>query len=165
MWLLLALELAWKYQATVATQAHPSFDAAYSGKNSLNSGAESATSVVMDLSADLGLWQGATLTLAPELAGGRGLSSTLGVAAFPSGEVYRVGNPEPTLILARAALKQTAGDFTVTLGKAAVTDTFDSVPYSNDAHTRFMSWGLWTSQPHGQTAGSRADSPPAPTTT
>ena len=64
MWLLLALELAWKYQATVATQAHPSFDAAYSGKNSLKAAAESATSVVMDLSAELGLWEGATLTLA-----------------------------------------------------------------------------------------------------
>ncbi|MCA1829616.1 MAG: carbohydrate porin, partial [Myxococcales bacterium] len=145
MWLLLAIEIAWKYQATVATQAHPAFDAPYSGKNSLNPDAESATSVVMDLSAETGLWEGATLTLAPELAGGRGLSSTLGVAAFPSGEVYRVGNPEPTLILARVALKQTFGDLTITAGKQAVTDTFDSVPYSNDPHTRFMSWGLWAS--------------------
>ena len=48
------------------TRAHPSFDAAYSGKNSLKAAAESATSVVMDLSAELGLWEGATLTLAPE---------------------------------------------------------------------------------------------------
>ena len=30
----------------------------------------------------------------------------MGVAAFPSGEVYRVGNPDPTLILAKAVLKQ-----------------------------------------------------------
>src|SRR5690348_4929120 len=109
MWLLLAIEIAWKYQATVATQAHPAFDARYTWKNSLGPDAEAATSVVMDLSAEAGLWQGATLTLAPELAGGRGLSSTLGVAAFPSGEVYRVGDPAPTLILARAALKQKAG--------------------------------------------------------
>lgn len=164
MWLLLALEIAWKYQATVATQAHPGFDAKYSGTHSLSADAESATSVVMDLSADVALWRDATLTIAPELAGGRGLSSTLGVAAFPSGEVYRVGNPEPTLILARIALKQKAGDFTITAGKQAVTDTFDSVPWSNDPHTRFMSWGLWASaaydypaDTHGYTWGVSAD--------
>ncbi|MGZ6142891.1 MAG: carbohydrate porin [Myxococcales bacterium] len=164
MWLLLAIEIAWKYQATVATQAHPAFDAAYSGKNSLGAGAESTTSVVMDLSAEARLWPGATLTLAPELAGGKGLSSTLGVAAFPSGEVYRVGNPEPTLILARAALTQSLGDVTLIAGKVAVTDTFDSVPVSNDPHTRFMSWGLWASaaydypaDTHGYTWGVSAD--------
>src|SRR5947208_16435344 len=121
MWLLLALELAWKYQATVATQAHPSFDAAYSGKNSLKAAAESSTSVVMDLSAELGLWEGATLTLAPELAGGRGLSSTLGIAAYPSGDVYRVGNPEPTWLLARVATKRTSGEEQMAFGKQAVT--------------------------------------------
>ena len=164
MWLLLAIEIAWKYQATVATQAHPAFDAAYTGKNSLSPDAEAATSVVMDLSAEAGLWRDATFTIAPELAGGRGLSSTLGVAAFPSGEVYRVGSPEPTLILARLALKQKAGDFTIVAGKQAVTDTFDSVPYANDPHTRFMSWGLWASaaddypaDTHGYTWGAAGD--------
>src|SRR5213082_2510711 len=87
---------AFHFQATVATQAHPAFDAPYSGKNSLQPGAESATSVVMDLSAETGLWQGGSILLQGELAGGKGLSSTLGVAAFPSGEAYRVGSPEPT---------------------------------------------------------------------
>jgi high affinity Mn2+ porin len=155
MWLLLALELAWKYQATVATQAHPSFDAPYSGKNSMSPDAESATSVVMDLTAEAKLWQGATLTLAPELAGGRGLSSTLGVAAFPSGEVYRIGSPEPTLVLARAALKQTLGGFTLAAGKLSVTDTFDNVAVSNDPHVRFMSWGLWASAAYDYPADTR----------
>jgi high affinity Mn2+ porin len=133
------------FQATVATQAHPSFAAAYSGKNSLRPDAESATSVVMDLSVTLHPWPGGEITLQPELAGGRGLSSTLGIAAFPSGEVYRVGNPEPTLIVASAVVKQAAGPFTITAGKFAVTDLFDKVPVSGDPHTRFMSWGLWSS--------------------
>jgi len=48
------------FQATVATQAHPAFQAAYSGKNSLRSDAESATSVVMDLSLTLRPWAGAS---------------------------------------------------------------------------------------------------------
>ena len=68
------------YQATVATQWHPSFPARYSGNNSFESGAESATSVVMDLFAGARLWPGAEVYFQPELAGGRGLSSTLGVA-------------------------------------------------------------------------------------
>src|SRR6266478_9017763 len=138
------------FQATVATQAHPSFQAAYSGKNSLRSDSESATSVVMDLSLTLRPWVGSELVFQPELAGGRGLSSTLGIAAFPSGEVYRVGNPEPTIVLARVFLRQIFGfgggrvrvlpgmnqlagerdrdALTLTAGKVAVPDFMDNVP-------------------------------------
>jgi len=101
--------------------------------------------VVMDLGAVVRPWTGAEITVQSELAGGRGLSSTLGVAAFPSGEVYRVGNPEPTLIVARAALKQAVGPVTFTAGKYSIPDLFDNVPFANDPHTRFMSWGLWAS--------------------
>ena len=115
------------FQGTVATQAHNNFDSPYSGKNSLRSDGESATSVVLDLWGAFHLWPGGEITLQGELAGGRGLSSTLGVAAFPSGEVYRVGNPEPTLIFARALLKQSIGGLTVTAGKFAVTEIFDNV--------------------------------------
>ena len=133
------------FQATVATQAHPAFHAAYTGKNSLRPEAESATSVVMDLTATLRAWTGAEITVQPELSGGRGLSSTLGVAAFPSGEVYRVGNPEPTIVLARVVLKQAVGPLTITAGKLAIPEVFDNVPFSNDPHSRFMSWGLFAS--------------------
>jgi len=137
--------IAFHFQATVATQAHNKFTSAYSGKNSLGSESESATSVVMDLTALLHPWPGAEITIQPELAGGRGLSSTLGVAAFPSGEVYRVGDPAPTIILGRATLRQTLGAWTLTLGKFSTPDVFDIVPYANDPHTRFMSWGIWAS--------------------
>jgi high affinity Mn2+ porin len=164
MWLLLAIEIVWRYQATVATQYHPAFDAPYSGKNSLRPEEESATSVVMDLSAEVGLWKDATFTLAPELAGGKGLSSTLGVAAFPSGEVYRVGDAAPNVIMARVAFRQKFDELTIVAGKQAVTDTFDSVPWSNDPHTRFMCWGLWASaaydypaDTHGYTWGASFD--------
>jgi high affinity Mn2+ porin len=175
------------YQATVATQYHPSFDAPYSGKNSLQPAAESATSVVTDLFGALRVpWTGSELYLQPELAGGRGLSSTLGVAAFPSGEVYRVGNPAPAVTVGRAFLRQTIGfgggrtkldagpnqlggerdndALVITLGKFAVPDVFDMVPQSNDPHTRFMSWGLFASaaydypaDTHGYTYGAAAD--------
>ena len=174
------------FQATVATQAHPSFSAAYSGRNSMSSDAESATSVVMDLFAGVRLWPGAELYFQPEVAGGRGLSSTLGVAAFPSGEVYRVGDPAPTIIPARIFLRQVIGlgggrvpaspgplqlvgqrdrdALTITAGKVAIPDFADNVPLSNDPHTRFMSWGLFASgaydypaDTHGYTWGVAAD--------
>ena len=80
------------YQATVAAQAHPSFSAPYSGRNSMKASAELATSVVMDLFAGVRLWKGAEVYFQPELAGGKGLSSTLGVAAFPSGEVWQAAS-------------------------------------------------------------------------
>jgi high affinity Mn2+ porin len=145
------------FQATVATQAHPGFAAPYSGNNSLQPAAESATSVVMDLIATVHPWPGSELTVQPELSGGRGLSSTLGVAAFPSGEVYRVGNPEPTIILAKAALKQSVGAVNVTVGKLTVIDIFDNVPVSNDPHTRFMSWALWASAAYDYPADVRGN--------
>src|SRR5207253_2204646 len=89
------------FQTTVATQAHPAFAADYWGPHSLSSDAESATSVVMDAFLGARLWSGGELYFNPLLSGGRGLSSTLGVAAFPSGEVYRVGDPEPTILVGR----------------------------------------------------------------
>jgi len=45
----------------------------------------------------------------PSSAAAKGLSQTKGVAAFPSGIVYRVGDPAPALYLARLAISQTFG--------------------------------------------------------
>jgi high affinity Mn2+ porin len=165
------------YQATVATQWHPSFPAAYSGRNSLQPAAESATSVVMDLFSGARPWRGAEVWFQPELAGGRGLSSTLGVAAFPSGEVYRVGNPEPTIVVGRAFLRQTIGlgggpirleagpnqlagtrdrdALTLTVGKVSTTDFVDRIPLASDPHTQLMSWGIWASAAYDYPADTR----------
>jgi high affinity Mn2+ porin len=155
------------YQGTVATQFHPGFRASYSGPNSLQRDAESATSVVADLFLGARPWRGGELWFQPEVAGGRGLSSTLGVAAFPSGEVYRVGDPDPKVIPARLFVRQVLGlgggsvsvepgptqlggtrdrdALTLLAGKLATTDVVDANPLSNDPHTRFTSWGLWAS--------------------
>lgn len=175
--LLLAVDGALHFQATVATQAHPAFDAAYSGKNSMQTDAESATSIVTDLFAGVRLWRGAEVYFQPELSGGTGLSLTVGVASFPSGEVYRVGNPRPAILPARFFVRQTfglgggvthfddgpnqlAGDrdrdaLTITVGKLAVPDFVDSVPVSNDPHTHFMAWGLFASAAYDYPADTR----------
>ena len=81
-------------QTTFTEQYAPPFHAPYRGPNSLdsNSGRETA-----DATAYLGLrlWQGAELWINPEIDQGFGLSSTLGVAGFPSGEAYKVGADYP----------------------------------------------------------------------
>jgi high affinity Mn2+ porin len=165
------------YQFTAATQAHPSFHAAYSGKNSLDPGAESATAFVTTVYADFRLWHGAELLFNPEMSGGRGLSSTLGVAAFPDGIVYRVGDPTPAVYLARFALSQTfdlgggevlneAGPnelsgirrrdvLALTVGRFSVVDVVDGNRYANDATTEFFNWALFASGAYDYPADTR----------
>lgn len=155
------------FQSTMSTQAHPSFAAAYSGENSLSPDAESATAFVSTLYVDTRLWPGAELLFNPEMSGGRGLSKTLGVAAFPSGIVYRVGDPSPAVYLARLAISQTIGlgggkvtneagpnelagtrdrdQLAITVGRLSVTDVFDGNRYAHDPTERFFNWALFAS--------------------
>jgi high affinity Mn2+ porin len=155
------------FQTTVATQAHPSFHAAYSGANSLSAGAQSETAFVSTLYVDARLWPGAELVFNPEFSGGSGLGSTLGVAAFPSGLAYRVGDPVPAIYLARLLLRQTFGlgggettveaganqlagtrdrnRLTILAGRLSVADIFDGNAYAHDPTTQFFNWALFAS--------------------
>lgn len=154
------------FQATTVTQGHPSFDSPYAGANSLRAHAEHETTVTATLFAGARLWKGAEGYVDPELSGGSGLSKGFGVAGFPNGEAFRVGNPEPHVLFARLFLRQTialsderevvetdqnqlAGGrpsrrVVVTLGKLALTDIFDDNAYSHDPRTGFMNWADWT---------------------
>jgi high affinity Mn2+ porin len=176
----LALPADWfslHYQFTAATQYHPSFSAKYTGQNSLSPEAESASAFVTTLFADLRLWRGGELLLNPEMSGGRGLSSTLGVAAFPDGIVYRVGDPAPAIYIARLALSQTfnlgggrvvneggpnelAGTrdrdvLAITVGRFSVVDIVDGNRYANDATTEFFNWALFASGAYDYPADTR----------
>jgi high affinity Mn2+ porin len=166
------------YQFTAATQYHPSFsEKDPPGTNSLSSGAESATAFVTTLYADARLWRGAELLFNPEMSGGRGLSSTLGVAAFPDGIVYRVGDPAPAVYVARLAISQTfdlgggkvlnqggpnelAGTrdrdvLAITVGRFSVVDVVDGNRYANDATTEFFNWALFASGAYDYPADTR----------
>jgi high affinity Mn2+ porin len=165
------------YQFTAATQYHPSFSAKYSGENSLRPESESATAFVTTLFGDFRLWRGAELFLNPEMSGGRGLSSTLGVAAFPDGLVYRVGDPAPAVYIARVAVRQTfnlgggrvvtedgpnelAGPrdrdvLAITVGRFSVVDIVDGNRYANDASTEFFNWALFASGAYDYPADTR----------
>jgi high affinity Mn2+ porin len=154
------------FQATTVTQWHPSFDAAYSGKNSLQPAAEHETTITSTLFLGARLWKGAELYFNPELSGGSGLSKTLGIAGFPNGEAFRVGDPEPRIYVARAYMRQTfalGGEtepveedanqlggrrptrrWTITAGRFGIGDFLDPNSYSHDPRTQFMNWADWT---------------------
>lgn len=148
-------------QVTYVEQETSSFNAPYSGPNSLSprSGRET-----VDATLFLGarLWSGAEAWVSPELDQGFGLDNTLGVAGFTSGEAYKVGKNQPYLRLPRAFLRQTvnvgAPDGSVegmpdqfaglrssnrwvfTVGKFGVTDIFDANQYAHDPRTDFFNW-------------------------
>jgi high affinity Mn2+ porin len=165
------------YQFTGATQYHPSFSARYSGDNSLGSSSESATAFVTTLYADLRTWPGGELLFNPEMSGGKGLSSTLGVAAFPDGIVYRVGDPAPAVYVARIAISQTFNlgggrvvnqrgpnelfdtrdrdVLAITVGRFSVIDVVDRNRYANDATTEFFNWALFASGAYDYPADTR----------
>jgi high affinity Mn2+ porin len=157
-------KISFHAQATIIDQYKPSFKAKYSGANSLTTTEESQSTITSTLYAGTRLWKNATVYLNPEISGGSGLSSTLGVAASTNGESFRVGSTEPKIYLARlflqqlfplskekkyaeADLNQLAGYIPekyigVSFGKIALSDYFDNNNYSHDPRTQFMSWGL-----------------------
>ena len=151
-------------QFTNVTQLHPRFTAPYSGTNSLD--ANRSTKETSDLTAYLGFrpWRGTDFWLNPEVDQGFGLSSTVGVAGFPSGEAYKVGADAPYLRIPRAfarhvfaldsaeehvdaATNQFEGshpvnNVTVTIGKFSAVDLFDNDTYAHDPRNDFMNWSI-----------------------
>ncbi len=172
-------------QATFLEQYVPPFHSPYVGQNSLipNQGRET-----FDVTAYLGwrLWEGAELWINPEIDQGFGLSSTLGVAGFTSGEAYKVGFSYPYARLPRTFIRQTinlggasekvegaANQFggtqtenrlVLTIGKFAVTDIFDTNKYAHDPRKDFMNWALvdtstfdYAADPWGYTYGAAVE--------
>jgi high affinity Mn2+ porin len=152
------------FQATAIPQGHGDFHSPYASTNSLSSQAELATSFTSTFYGGRKLWDGAEIYVNPEILAGDGLSSTLGIAGFPNGEIYRVDNPTPRINLSRLFIRQTRGRggdaefvssgqnqvpgnvyasrITVTAGKFSLVDLFDDNTYSHDARTQFMNWAI-----------------------
>jgi high affinity Mn2+ porin len=150
-------------QSTYVNQYAPSFRSPYRGPNSLvpKSGRETWDATFYT---GLRLWQGAELWINPEIDQGFGLSTTVGVAGFPSGEAYKVGNNYPYIRVPRMFIRQTIGlsgeteevepglnqfggvrlsnRLVVTIGKFAVTDIFDTNKYAHDPRIDFLNWAL-----------------------
>jgi high affinity Mn2+ porin len=151
-------------QATGVFQVHPAFRSPYRGPQSLDPGARGDETADITFYAGVKPWAGAELWINPEIDQGFGLSNTLGVAGFPSGEAYKVGSRTPYLKLPRLFLRQTidlggeraktdadldvlGGSHTenrlvVTLGKFGVPDVFDANGYAHDPRQDFLNWSL-----------------------
>ncbi|GGB21687.1 carbohydrate porin [Puia dinghuensis] len=166
------------FQFTGIIQWHPTFSAPYSGTNSLQPGHEKAYSVTSTIYVGHSLWKGASAFWNPEMAGGRGVSSTLGIAGFPNGETFRIGNPEPTVYTGRLFLRQhifldkdhfedleddanqvkervSTSRITLTAGKFSLGDFFDNSNVSHEPRMDFMNWALMNNGAYDYAANTR----------
>ena len=149
-------------QDNIIFQWHPSFEAAYSGRNSFRAQAEHATSNVATIFLGYQLSRTTEVFADAESAAGGGLSDALGLAGFLNVDVVR--NPElgPSPYLARAMIRQIIplgsetmeterGPFALATslpvrrlelraGKFGMADFFDLNDSGSDSHSQFMNW-------------------------
>lgn len=151
-------------QSTFVVQANSAFRSPYQGQNSLNPNGQAKET--FDATAYVGWrpWSGAEIWIDPEIDQGFGLSNTLGVAGFPSGEAYKVGKRLPYAKLQRWFLRQrvdlggksetvdpdlnqlggreTANRLVLTAGKFSVVDIFDTNGHAHDPRSDFLNWAI-----------------------
>ena len=148
-------------QLTYTEQAASDFNAPYAGPNSLTPNKNAET---VDLSLFIGarMWSGAEFWINGEVDQGFGLDDTVGLAGFPSGEAYKVGENQPYVRMPRLFVRQTlnlddrreavesgqmqlAGSrspdcWILTVGKFSVPDIFDNNQYAHDSKNDFLNW-------------------------
>ena len=157
-------EWALHAQATFEDQYHPAFASPLRGADSLDPGSRGDETFDLTLYAGVRPWAGAELWVNPEVDQGFGLSNTLGVAAFPSAEAYKVGASVPYVRVPRLFFRQTidlggaaqpvtpdlnalggaqtADRVVFWLGKFGVPDVFDTNTYANNPRGDFSDWAL-----------------------
>ncbi len=151
-------------QATFVEQYHPAFRSLFQGPNSFDPGSRGNETIDLTLFAGVRLWDGGEAYADPEIDQGFGLSNTVGIAGFPSGEAYKVGKSVPYFRLQRLFLRQTfdlggemqridpdqnqlggtrsADKLVLTAGKFSVTDIFDTNAYAHDPKSDFLNWSI-----------------------
>ena len=149
-------------QANFITQYNPSFPAKYSGPNSFGPAGETATSRVITLYTGVRLTRNTEVLFDVEATGGGGLSSTLGIAAFPNLDVVRNPTLGLTPYIARMMLHQViplssqyedavrgplglasklpVRRLELRFGKLSTVDFFDVNAVGSDSHLQFMNW-------------------------
>ena len=152
-------------QTTFLSQGYPSFRAPYSGVNSLSPQAQLKSTWSNSLFVSARVWEGGTVYFNPELTQGYGLSDTVGLAGFSSGEAQKSNFPYPRYNTSRLYVRQTFGfggeeetlesapgqfgekvdvsRLTLQAGKFSVLDVFDGNSYAKDPRKDFMNWSVW----------------------
>lgn len=156
-----------KNQITYNWQKHGSFGAAYSGPNSMTSGADKMYTFSITSHLGMRLWKGGEAYFNPEAASGVPFSTNLvGLGGFTNGEITRAAGTTPKLYRQRLFLRQTWNNgggaekvesdfnqlpgtvdknrFVLTMGNFSTLDVFDDNAYAKDPRTQFMNWGNWT---------------------
>ncbi|HEY2530596.1 MAG TPA: carbohydrate porin [Xanthobacteraceae bacterium] len=151
-------------QTTFTWQGYPPIRSPFSGPNSLPAGGQGRQTADATLYAGVRLWQGAELWIDPEIDQGFGLGQVHGAAGFPSAEAFKMGSSYPYARVQRAFVRQTidlggdtqkvdadvhqfagsqtANRLTLTLGRFAVTDIFDTNAYANNPKNDFLNWSV-----------------------
>ncbi len=150
-------------QATSVWQYHPAFTSRIPpGPQSLDAGSRGNETFSATLYGGVRLWPGAEIWVDPEIDQGFGLSDTHGLAGFPNGESFKIGDADPYVKLQRLFLRQTidlggasekrapdlnvlggsqsANRLVVTIGKFSIVDLFDTNKYAHDPREDFLNW-------------------------
>ena len=153
-------------QANFIFQAHPTFPALYSGKNSFGPYYEKATSRVMTLFAGVRLNNSIELLGDLEDAAGAGMSNSLGLAGYTNIDVVRIpgeGSPLSTapylargmihavIALSKDKVENERNPFSlfeelprrrleIRFGKFSIPDFFDQNSVGSDSHFQFANW-------------------------
>lgn len=167
-----------RFQATYNWQKHPGYSAAYSGPNSMITGAEKMYTFSATAHVGVRPWQGGEIYFNPEVVQGVPFSGALvGLGGFTNGEITRAAGANPVFYRQRLFLRQTwnqgggsekvesefnqlAGKvdknrFVLTVGNFSTLDVFDDNTYAKDPRTQFMNWGNWTYAAYDYAADAR----------
>ena len=151
-------------QANFIYQAHPAFNAPYSGANSFEPNAQDATSRVVTLYTGFEFTKSIEALVDVEEAGGGGISQALGLAGFTNLDVVRNPTISKAPYLARVIYHQVialshdkvsnargplstftdlpARRLELRFGKFGIADFFDVNSVGSDSHMQFMNWTI-----------------------
>jgi high affinity Mn2+ porin len=155
-----------KFQQTYIWQDKPSFNAPYTGPNSLSAAQEEGRSSTVTAFFGYRPWQAGELYFDPEMSQSTAMSDLHGLGGLTNSEQEKSSGPNPIFYRARLFLRQTFGfgggqdavesgqnqlagmvdkrRLVVTVGNLAVTDIFDKNAYANDPRTQFTNWTFLT---------------------
>jgi high affinity Mn2+ porin len=118
----------------------------------------------MNLYAGFRLWKGGEFWISPEIDQGIGLNGSIGIAAYPDGEAFKIGSSQPYAKINRAFIRQTfdlggesvsvapdlmqfaqtttSDRLVLTFGRLQPLDMFDANQYAGSPKSQFLNWGL-----------------------
>ena len=166
-----------KFQTTYIWQHKPSFNAAYSGANSLSPDAENSYTFTTDAFLGIRVLQNSEIYFVPEITQGVAFSNLTGLGGFTNGEITRASGTDPTIYRQQLFLRQTWGlggatqktesgmnqlagateknRFVLTAGNFSTLNIFDNNAYAHDPRTQFMNWANMTHASYDYAADAR----------